>query len=73
MLLIIDVQRVVVEGRQRPDDAAHDGHGMGFPAEALNEGAQLFVHHGVALDRGVELLPLNGAWQLAVQQQVAEF
>ena len=73
MLLVIDVQRVVVKGRQRSDDAAHDGHGMGFAAKALNKGAQLFMHHSVALDGGVELLALSVVRQFAVQQQVAQF
>jgi hypothetical protein len=32
--IVIDVGGVVIEGRQRADHAAHDGHGMRVAAEA---------------------------------------
>lgn len=73
MLRVIDVQGVVVEGREGADHAAHHGHRMGVAAEAVEEGLQLLVNHGVVLDGADELFLLRGGGQLAVQQQVAGF
>ena len=63
---------VVVEGRQRADRAAHDGHRVRVAAEARVEAGHLLVHHGVARDGVVEILELALGRQLAVQQQVAD-
>ena len=73
MLRVIDVQGIVVEGREGADHAAHHGHRMGVAAEAVEEGLQLLVNHGVVLDGADELFLLRGGGQLAVQQQVAGF
>jgi len=70
---IIDIQRVVVEGGEGADHAAHDGHRVGIAAEAVEEALQLLVNHGVVLDDADELGLLLGGRQFAVQQQVAGF
>ncbi len=70
---IVDVGRVVIEGRQRADDAAHDCHRVRIAAEATEERRQLFMHHGVARDRVGEARQLVRRGQLAVQQQIGDF
>ncbi len=73
MLRVIDVERVMVERGQCADHSAHDGHGVGIAAEAVEEGLQLLVNHGVVLDVADELGLLLGSRQFAVEQQVAGF
>ncbi|MNS78839.1 hypothetical protein D3C72_1124700 [compost metagenome] len=73
VLRVIDVQRVVVERRQGADHTAHDGHRVGVAAEAVEEGLQLLVNHGVVLHGADELGLLLGIRQFAVEQQVAGF
>lgn len=63
----------MVEGRQRADHAAHDGHGMRVAAEATQEKLHLFMNHCVVRDGAVEFLEFIGLWQFAVQQQKAGF
>jgi hypothetical protein len=50
-----DVGRVVIEGRQGADHAAHDRHRVGVAAETGEEPAHLLVHHGVAGHAVVEI------------------
>jgi len=69
---IMDVQAVVIEGRQGPDRADHDGHRVGVAAEALEEAVELGVQHGVGGDAAFEGLVFRGRGQLAVQEQVAD-
>ncbi len=69
----MDVQAVVIEGRQGADGADHDRHRVGVAAEALEEAVELGVQHGVARDALLELFELGGVRQFAVQQQVADF
>ena len=71
LLGIIDVGRVVIEGRQGTDDAGHDGHRVRVTAEAAIEVVQLLMHHGVIGDGALELLILAFGRQFAFQQQVA--
>ncbi len=73
LVRIGDVGRVVIEGRERADAAAHDGHRMGVAAEAGEEAAHLLMHHGVMRDAIVEVLLLCSRRQFAVEQQVADF
>jgi hypothetical protein len=68
---IVDVGAVVIEGRERADDAAHDRHRMRIAAEAPVEIGDLLVQHGVPRERVVEDLELVLGRQVAVQQQVA--
>ena len=68
---IVDVDGVVIEGRQRADAGHHDRHRMRVTAEAVEEPRHLLVDHGVAADAVVELRLLRGGRQLAVQQHVA--
>ncbi|MNO92656.1 hypothetical protein D3C76_842370 [compost metagenome] len=70
---IVDVEGIVIEGRQGTDYAAHDGHRVSVAAEAVEEALQLLVNHGVVLDGADELLFLRGIGQFALQQQVAGF
>jgi hypothetical protein len=71
VLGIVDVERVVVERRQRADHADHHGHRVRVAPEPLVEARQLLVHHGVVRHRAHEFGLLPGVRQLAVQQQVA--
>ncbi|MNH94192.1 hypothetical protein D3C73_468080 [compost metagenome] len=73
MLRVIDVQGVVVEGREGADYAAHDGHRVGVATEAVEEGLQLLVNHGVVLHGADELGLLFCGRQFAVEQQIAGF
>ena len=68
---ILDVDRVVIEGRERADHADHDRHRMRVAAEAGVEPGHLLMHHGVARDAVVEVVVLLLRRQLAVEQQVA--
>jgi hypothetical protein len=70
---IVDVGRVVVEGRQRADHAAHHRHRVGVTPEPREQVAELLVDHGVMGDGVLELGVLLGARQFAVQQQVGDF
>ena len=71
LVRIGDVGRVVIEGRQRADDAAHDRHRVGVAAEAGEEAAHLLVDHRVIGHAMVEVGLLRRRRQLAVEQQVA--
>ena len=53
---IIDVEAVVVEGRQRADHAAHHRHRMRVTAEAVVELADLLMQHGVPHDAQLVVL-----------------
>jgi hypothetical protein len=61
MLLVVDVEGVVIEGGQRADHAAHDGHGVGVAAEAAEEEGDLLVHHGLAGDQTFKFRILDPA------------
>ncbi len=71
LLRILDVDRVVIEGRQRADHADHDGHGMCVAAEAGVEPGHLLMHHRVFNDAAVERLVLLAGRKLTIQQEVA--
>ena len=71
LVRIVDVERVVIEGRQRADHAAAHRHRMGVTAEAAIEGAELLMQHRVVGDVLDELVLLRLGRQLAVHQQVA--
>ena len=66
MLRVIDVEGVVIEGRQGADHTAHDGHRVGVATEAVEERLQLLVNHGVVLYGADELGFLLGCWQFAI-------
>ncbi len=70
---ILVVGGVVVERRERADDAGEHGHRMGVVTEAVEEAPQRLVDHGVAADRGLELFQLALVRQLAVEDQVGHF
>jgi hypothetical protein len=67
---IVDVGRVVIEGRQRTHNPAHDRHRMRVAPEAAEEGGKLLVHHRMHGDGAVESLHLLLRRQFAVKQQV---
>ena len=71
VMLVVDVERVVVEGRERADHADHYRHRVRVAPEPLVQARQLLVHHGVMGDDVDELLFLLAIGQLAVLQQVA--
>ena len=68
-----DIGRVVIEGRQRADDAAHHRHRVRVAAEAAEELRHLLVHHRMTGHAIVEILLLRLGRQFAVKQQVADF
>ena len=73
LLGIVDVQRVVVERRQRADRTDQHRHRVRVTAEATEEEVHLLMDHRV-LGHGVgEHFFLLCVWQFAVQQQVAGF
>ena len=61
MVRIEDVEAVMVERRQRPDDAAHHRHRMGIAPEPAIDRVQLLVHHRVMGDVVGEFLELRRA------------
>ena len=69
---ILNVQAVVIEGRQRADRAHHDRHRVRIAAEAFEEAVELRMQHGVHGDAAFEGLVLRSCRQLDVQQQVAD-
>ena len=69
---IMDVGGVVIEGRHRPDAAAHHRHRMRVAAEAGEEPRHLLVHHRVPGDAVFEVLLLLRRRQLAVEKQVGD-
>jgi len=73
MVGIGNVGRVVIEGRERADDTAHDRHGVRIAAETAIELHQLLMQHGVARNRVGEAVELVLARQFAVEQQVRDF
>ena len=70
---VMDVQRVVVEGRHRRDHGRHLRHRMGVVMEAVVEAQQRLVDHRVAHDAVLERIELELGRQLAVDQQVGDF
>ena len=70
---VVDVGRIVIEGRHRADHAHHRRHRMRIPPEAPEEVVHLFVDHRVAGDCLLEILELARRRQFPVKQQVADF
>ena len=70
---VIDVQRVVIKRGQCPHHATHDGHRVRVAAEAVEQIADLLVHHGVVFDGADKGLFLLGGGQFTVEQEVAHF
>ena len=63
----------MIKCRQGADDADHDSHGVGIAPESAKQVINLFVHHGVLGNGGVEFLFLLFVRKLAVKQQVGDF
>ena len=72
MARVMDVHRVVIEGRHRGDHARQHRHRVRVVLEAVEESQQRFVDHRVVLDRVHELRQLVAGRQLAVDQQVGD-
>ncbi len=71
LLQVVDVEAVVVKGRQGADGAGHHRHRVGIAAETVEKAVELRVQHGVMGDGLFEFLELRGFRQFTVQQQVA--
>jgi hypothetical protein len=69
-LLVEDVLGFRIEGRERGDGAGQDAHRMRVVAEAVDELADVLVHHRVIGDVAREGLELRAVGQLTVDQQV---
>lgn len=71
--LVVDVQRIVVERRQRAGHAAQHRHRVRVATEATEQMGDLVVDHGVTGNGRFEGLELFRRRGLAVQQDVAHF
>ncbi len=73
MLRIEDVETVMIEGGQCPDDPTHHRHRMGIAAEPAIDRVQLLVHHRVVGDVAGELVELAavGNSPLSSSQQIS--
>ena len=69
---VVDVEGIVVEGGECPDDTHQHTHGMRVGTIAVHETPDTLMHHGVTPHQNVEVLPFPGRGQLAAQQQVAD-
>ena len=69
---IMDVGGIVIEGRKRADDAAHDCHGMGVAPESAQKRRELLMHHGVSGDGTVEFLLLRGVRKFALKKKIGD-
>ncbi len=67
---VIDIQRLVIEGRQRGDRRGQHGHRVRVVMEALEKIPLRLVHHRVMRDVVFEAGELGLVRQLAVEQQV---
>ena len=72
MVRIGDIRAVVIEGRKRPGNAAHNRHRMGVAPEPPEKVIKLFVQHRVIGDAFLEFLLLIRRRQLAIEQQIAD-
>ncbi len=70
--VVVDVGRVVVEGRERSDDRRDHRHRVRVVVEPAIEPEDPLVQHRVARDRGRERLELLAARQFAFLQQVRD-
>ena len=70
MVLVGDIQGIVIEGRERADHAAHNGHGVRVAAEAVEEGAYLLMNHGVVVHGADKALFLRLVREFAVEQKI---
>ncbi len=71
--LNVYIQRIVVKRSQCTSDTAHYRHRMRIATEAVEQAGNLLMNHGVAGNRGTELIKLFLVWCFAVQQDVADF
>ena len=67
-----DVRGVVVEGRERTDDATENRHGMSVAPEPAEERVDLLMHHGVDGDIALELHLLGRIRQLALGEEIGD-
>ena len=72
LLLVVDLLRVRVEGRQRADPGEQHPHRVGVVAEALEEVLDVLVDEGVVGDVVDPALELRLGRQLAEDQQVGD-
>ncbi len=72
LLGIVDVERVVIERRQRSDRRAQHRHRMRVVVEAVQEVLERLMHHRVMRDFVVERRELVRRRQLAVDQQIRD-
>ena len=66
---VIDIDAIVIEGRQSPDRAGHDGHRVGVTAEPAKEPVELRMQHRVIGDDLLELGEFFRVRQFAVWQK----
>ena len=67
---VLDVSRVVVEGRHGAGQPDQHRHGVRIAAEAAHEKVHLLVHHGMAQHHLVKVFALLRIGQLTLDQQV---
>ena len=73
LVRVVNVGRIMIKGRHRANDAAHDRHRMRVTAEAAIELRQLLMDHRVAGDVVGEFGIFGRVGQIAVEQKVRHF
>ena len=71
LLLVVEVEIVVIESRQRADDATDHRHGVSSAREAPKEKEDPLVQHCVIGDVVYEFFLLGGVRKLAMKEEVA--
>ena len=73
MLGVIDVQVLMVEGRQAANHSTEHGHGVSVAREAAEELVDRFVYHGVVTNRVFKFTGIFLAGKFTVEQEIAGF
>jgi hypothetical protein len=70
---VVDVERVLVVGRERVDRAGEHRHGVSVRRQCREEALEILVQEGVVADAIREVLVLGLGGELTVEEQVGDF
>ena len=70
LLFVMQIHRVRVKRRHRPDQPGHHRHGVRVAAEAAQKKLHLLMHHGVVGHLGHKIPILLHCGQFTVEQQI---
>ena len=73
MTRIVNIQRVVIERRQRAGNTTHDCHWMRVATESMEQTGNLFVDHGMTGHRSFKFVILFLSRFFTIQQDVTNF